>query len=78
MRAAKAYVYKSLHEAARWLQDGRPHVMGGPFGTADILLPWVPAACGLPIHFSMIVLGPSVTLADIETIAEDTVFVIQD
>ena len=38
MQAAKDYVHKSLHEAARWLQDGRPYVMGERFGTADILL----------------------------------------
>ena len=28
----------SARHAARWLQDGRPHVMGERFGTADILL----------------------------------------
>jgi glutathione S-transferase len=38
VRAAKEYVHRSLHETARWLQGGRPYVMGEHFGTADILL----------------------------------------
>ncbi len=38
VQAAKDYVHKSLQEAARWLDDGRQHVMGDRFGTADILL----------------------------------------
>ena len=28
VQAAKEYVHKSLGETARWLQDGRPYVMG--------------------------------------------------
>ena len=27
-----------LNEAARWLEDGRPHVLGEHYGTPDILL----------------------------------------
>jgi len=38
VQAAKEYVHKSLHETARWLQVGRPYVMGDRFGTVDILL----------------------------------------
>jgi glutathione S-transferase len=38
VRAAKEYAHNSLHETARWLQDGRPYVMGERFGSADILL----------------------------------------
>lgn len=36
--AARKYVENSLNEAARWLEDGRPHVLGEHFGTPDILL----------------------------------------
>ncbi len=38
VQAAKEYVDRSLHEAARWLHDDRRYVMGERFGTADILL----------------------------------------
>ena len=38
VEAAKKYVENSLNESARWLQDGRPHVLGEHFGTPDILL----------------------------------------
>jgi glutathione S-transferase len=38
VEAAKQYVDKSLHEAARWFEDGQQFVMGEHFGTADILL----------------------------------------
>ena len=38
VEAAKKYVEKSFNEAARWLEDGRPHVLGEHFGTPDILL----------------------------------------
>jgi glutathione S-transferase len=38
VEAAKEYAGKSLHEAARWFEDGRQFVMGEHFGTADILL----------------------------------------
>jgi glutathione S-transferase len=34
----KKYVENSLHEAARWLMDGRRYVMGEYFGAVDILL----------------------------------------
>ena len=36
--AAKRYVDRQLHEAARWLADGRQYVMGEQFGVIDILL----------------------------------------
>ncbi len=36
--AAKRYVDGQLHEAARWLADGRQYVMGEQFGVIDILL----------------------------------------
>ncbi|MGK7916064.1 MAG: glutathione S-transferase family protein [Prochloraceae cyanobacterium] len=36
--AAKQYVDRQLHEAARWLTDGQQYVMGEQFGTIDILL----------------------------------------
>ena len=36
--AAKHYVERELKEAARWLEDGRAHVMGEAFSTIDILL----------------------------------------
>jgi len=36
--AAKQYVDRQLHEAARWLADGRQCVMGEQFGIVDILL----------------------------------------
>ena len=36
--AAKQYVERQLHEAARWLTDGRQYVMGEQFGTVDLLL----------------------------------------
>ena len=38
VEAARKYVHNSLNEAARWLEDGRPHVLGEHFGTPDILL----------------------------------------
>ena len=38
VKAAKEYVSRGLSEAAHWLADGRQFVMGGDFGTADILL----------------------------------------
>jgi glutathione S-transferase len=38
VEAAKQYVDKSLHEAARWFEDGQQFVMGEDFGIADILL----------------------------------------
>ena len=38
VEAARKYVKNSLLEAVRWLEDGRPYVMGEHFGTADILL----------------------------------------
>ncbi len=38
VQAAKDYAEGTLHEAARWLHDGRQYVMGERFGTADILL----------------------------------------
>jgi glutathione S-transferase len=38
VEAAKEYVCRGLHEAARWSADGRQFVMGKHFGTADILL----------------------------------------
>ena len=38
VEAAKKYVENSLNEAARWLEDGRPHVLGEHFGAPDILL----------------------------------------
>jgi glutathione S-transferase len=38
VQAAKDYVHKSLHEAARWLHDDHRYVTGERFGTADILL----------------------------------------
>ncbi len=38
VQAAKDYAEGRLHEAARWLHDGRQYVMGERFGTADILL----------------------------------------
>jgi glutathione S-transferase len=38
VEAAKKYAENSLHEAARWLEDGRRYVMGERFGTTDILL----------------------------------------
>jgi glutathione S-transferase len=36
--AAKKYVDRGLHEAARWLADGQQFVMGEHFGATDILL----------------------------------------
>ena len=36
--AAKQYIDRQLHEAARWLADGRQCVMGEQFGIVDILL----------------------------------------
>ncbi len=36
--AAKQYVDRQLHEAARWVADGRQYVMGEQFGVIDILL----------------------------------------
>ena len=36
--AAKQYAARGLHEAARWLADGRDKVMGERFGAIDILL----------------------------------------
>jgi glutathione S-transferase len=38
VKAARQYVENSLHESARWFEDGRQCVMGEHFGTADILL----------------------------------------
>jgi glutathione S-transferase len=38
VEAAREYVKNSLLEAARWLEDGRPYVMGEHFATPDILL----------------------------------------
>jgi glutathione S-transferase len=38
VEAARKYVENSLNEAARWLENGRPHVLGEHFGTPDILL----------------------------------------
>lgn len=36
--AAKQYVERQLKEAARWLEDGRDHVMGEHFSAIDVLL----------------------------------------
>jgi glutathione S-transferase len=38
VEGARKYVENSLQEAGRWLEDGRPYVMGEDFGTPDILL----------------------------------------
>ena len=38
VQTAREYVVNSLGEAARWLEDRRPYVMGEYFGTSDILL----------------------------------------
>jgi len=38
VEAAREYVDRSLHEAARWIEDGQQFLMGEHFGTADILL----------------------------------------
>ena len=38
VEAARKYVGRGLEEAARWLEDGRPYVLGEHLGTPDILL----------------------------------------
>ncbi len=38
VEAARKYVENSFNEATRWLEDGRPFVLGEQFGTPDILL----------------------------------------
>jgi glutathione S-transferase len=38
VEGTKKYVEKSMRESVRWLEDGRPFILGEHFGTPDILL----------------------------------------